>query len=219
MTEKLPAQSSRAVISAASRSPASSGFGIGIRSNTTPQVRGSADPLASSPKSLSKVSKIRCSRAAHASTSGQACLAQRFWPTRHRAQLPPGRRPPRQENSRWRENAKSGRARKHFLRAQCIASIGKTREDVLVRNTWIILQNIGFAPSVGHQADHEFDGKSRAAYDGFAREHVRRKRDARMIHDGWLSDPVFRIDITRNWPGTRCPGNSLIFRVLTGFNA
>jgi hypothetical protein len=60
--EKLPAQSSRAVISAASRSPASSGFGIGIRSNTTPQVRGSADPLARSPKSLSKVSKIRCSR-------------------------------------------------------------------------------------------------------------------------------------------------------------
>ena len=44
MTEKLPAQSSRAVISAASRSPASSGFGIGIRSNTTPRVRGSADP-------------------------------------------------------------------------------------------------------------------------------------------------------------------------------
>jgi hypothetical protein len=70
MTEKLPGQSSRAVISAASRSPASSGFGIGIRSNTTPLVRGSADPLASSPKSLSKVSKIRWSRAAHASTSG-----------------------------------------------------------------------------------------------------------------------------------------------------
>jgi len=73
-----------------------------------------------------------------------------------------------------------------------------------VRNTWIILQNIGFAPSVGHQADHEFDGKSRAAYNGFAGEHVRRKRDARMIHDGWLSDPVFRIDITRTWRGTRC---------------
>ena len=44
MTEKLPVQSSRALISAASRSPASSGFGIGIRSNTTPRVRGSADP-------------------------------------------------------------------------------------------------------------------------------------------------------------------------------
>jgi hypothetical protein len=72
-----------------------------------------------------------------------------------------------------------------------------------VRNTRIILQNIGFAPSVGHQADHEFGGKSRAAYDGFAGEHVRRKRDARMIHDGWLSDPVFRIDITRTWRGTR----------------
>ena|SRR5205807_4064871 len=54
MTEKLPAQSSRAVISAASRSPASSGFGIGIRSNTTPQVCGSADPLASSPEILVK---------------------------------------------------------------------------------------------------------------------------------------------------------------------
>jgi hypothetical protein len=54
MTEKLPTQSSGAVIRAASRGPASSGFGIGIRSNTTPQVRGSADRLASSPKSLSK---------------------------------------------------------------------------------------------------------------------------------------------------------------------
>jgi len=75
MTEKLPVQSSRALISAASRSPASSGFGIGIRINTTPQVRGSTDPRANSPKSLSKVSKIRCSRAAPcqylgASTSG-----------------------------------------------------------------------------------------------------------------------------------------------------
>jgi len=127
MTEKLPVQSSRALISAASRSPASSGFGIGIRINTTPQVRGSTDPRANSPKSLSKVSKIR---------------------------------------------------------AQCIASIGETREDVVARNTWVILQNIGFAPSVGHQADHEFDGKSRATYDGFADEHVGRKRDARMIHDG-----------------------------------
>jgi len=159
-------------------------------------------------------------------------LAWRADPTRRRAQRPPGRRPPRQENSRWRENAKSGRARKHFLRAQCIASIGETGEDVVVRNTWIILQNIGFAPSVGHQADHEFDGNSRAAYDGFAREHVRRKHDARMIHDGWLSDPVFRIDITRIWRGarrrtgptappgecTRAPGlgpGTLIYSILT----
>ena len=53
-----------------------------------------------------------------------------------------------------------------------------------MRNTWIILQNIGFVSTIGDQADHEFDGKSRAAYDGFAREQVRRKRDARMIHDG-----------------------------------
>jgi hypothetical protein len=52
MTERLPTQSSRAVISAASRSPASSDFGMSIRSNTTPRVRGSADPLASSPKSF-----------------------------------------------------------------------------------------------------------------------------------------------------------------------
>ncbi len=74
-----------------------------------------------------------------------------------------------------------------------------------MRNTWIILQNIGFALSVGHQADHEFNGRSRAAYDGFAREHVRRKSDARMIHDGWLSDPVFGIDITRTWRRTRFP--------------
>jgi hypothetical protein len=55
-----------------------------------------------------------------------------------------------------------------------------------VRNTQIILQNISFGPSVGHQADHEFDAKSRAAYDGFAGEQVGRKRDARMIHDGLI---------------------------------
>jgi hypothetical protein len=30
-------------------------------------------------------------------------------------------------------NAKSGRAWKHFFRAQCIASIGETGEDVVVR--------------------------------------------------------------------------------------
>ena len=79
MTEKLPVQSSRALISAASRSPASSGFGIGIRINTTPQVRGSTDPRANSPKSLSKVSKIRCSRAAPCQPRGQHVGVGHAW--------------------------------------------------------------------------------------------------------------------------------------------
>src|SRR5882762_8102283 len=72
MTEKWPAQSSRDVTMLLSRDPISPGFGIGVRNSTTPHLLGSADALASSPKSLSKVSSVRSSRVAHASTSGSA---------------------------------------------------------------------------------------------------------------------------------------------------
>jgi hypothetical protein len=59
MTEKWPAQSSRDMSRLLSRGPISPGFGIGKRNSTTPHVLGNADPLASSPKSLSKVSRVR----------------------------------------------------------------------------------------------------------------------------------------------------------------
>jgi hypothetical protein len=41
----------------------------GIRNTTTPHVTDNADRLATSPKSLSKVNRMRSSRMAHANTS------------------------------------------------------------------------------------------------------------------------------------------------------
>lgn len=68
-TEKLPAQSSRVAIMLTKRLPKSPGCGMGVRNNMTPQVAGSADIFANSPKSLSKVSKTRASSIARWSTS------------------------------------------------------------------------------------------------------------------------------------------------------
>src|SRR5882757_5271986 len=187
MTEKEPAQSSRAVIRSASRCPTLPGLGIGMRSKTTPHVRGSADPLASSPKSLSKVSRMRSSRAAHASTSGSvvpgaATLTQTTsCPAASRAvTAAPGK------FSLARKRI-LGRAREYFLRAQRIACVGKTSDDVVVGNTWVIPEDIGLAPSVGHQADHEFDRNPRPADDRFAGEHVGGERNARMLRHGRLA--------------------------------
>jgi len=67
-----------AVQAGASRREAAERFEISASAADAPQIdsrrwrheRGSADPLARSPKSLSKVSRMRSSRAAHASTSG-----------------------------------------------------------------------------------------------------------------------------------------------------
>jgi len=57
-------------------------------------------------------------------------------------------------------------------RTQCIARIGKTRDDIVVGNARVIPEDVGFGPSVGHQADHEFDGQPRAADDRFAGDHI-----------------------------------------------
>lgn len=64
-TEKCPGQSSRAVMSMAIRDPTSFGRGIGTRNSTMPHPAARGALLASSPKSLSNVSKIRPSRAVH----------------------------------------------------------------------------------------------------------------------------------------------------------
>src|SRR5262249_34885532 len=56
----------------------------------------------------------------------------------------------------------SGCAREYLSRAERIARIGKTRDDIVVGNTRVIPEDIGLAPSVRHQADDEFDFESRA---------------------------------------------------------
>jgi hypothetical protein len=35
--------------------------------------------------------------------------------------------------------------------------MGETRDNVVMLDAGIVLQHVGFAPSIGHQADHEFD--------------------------------------------------------------
>jgi hypothetical protein len=47
-------------------------------------------------------------------------------------------------------------ARETFLQAQRIAGIGEAGDNVIVHNARLILQDIGFAPSGGHQADHKY---------------------------------------------------------------
>jgi predicted nucleic acid-binding protein len=68
-TEKCPAQSDRLFTIAAMIRPASLGKGMGRRNSTTPHAAGSLERQASSPKSLSNVSRMRRSRYARESTS------------------------------------------------------------------------------------------------------------------------------------------------------
>lgn len=65
--------------------------------------------------------------------------------------------------SSFAKKRKSGGAREYLFRAQGIACVGETRDNIVVWNARIILQDIGFASSVGRQSDHEFDRKSRPA--------------------------------------------------------
>jgi hypothetical protein len=116
---------------------------MGMRSKTTPHVRGGADPLASSPKSLSKVSRMRTSRAAHASASesvvpGAAVLTQTTSCTAaSRAVIAaPGK------FSLARKRI-SGCAREYLLRAQRVARISEARDDVVVRDARVIPQDLG----------------------------------------------------------------------------
>lgn len=157
MTEKWPAQSSREATSSASRCPILSGRGIGMRNNTTPHTRGRGDRPASSPKSLSKVSEIRCSRAAHAKTSGSLVpgamvLIQAIsCPAAVMAETAvPGK-------FSLARNRTSGSAREDLLGAKHVAGIRQAGENVVVRDARVILQNICFAPPFCHEADQELD--------------------------------------------------------------
>ena len=105
ITEKWPTQSFLDVTKPARRRPTSLGFCRGMRNNTTPHVPGNGDALANSPKSLSKVSRIRSSRAARASTSGSPVPGASI--LTHATSCPADRSagPLCQENFRWRGSA------------------------------------------------------------------------------------------------------------------
>lgn len=60
----------------------------------------------------------------------------------------------------------SGGARKDFLEHQCIARISEAGDDVVMGQAWIIGDNIGFGPTVGHQPDDKLDGQPRARTTG-----------------------------------------------------
>ena len=64
ITLKCPGQSDRLVSTSVMRVPTSVGFGMATRNNTTPQWAGSPNRHASSPKSLSNVTKTRASATA-----------------------------------------------------------------------------------------------------------------------------------------------------------
>lgn len=104
MTEKWPAQSLRAIIASATFRVLSRAFFIGMRIKTIPHVFGSLAALASSPKSLSKVSKMRSSLTLHAS-QGHRCPALCFLSKRRPVRRPRGRQRPIQESSHSRETA------------------------------------------------------------------------------------------------------------------
>ena len=95
-------------------------------------------------------------------------------------------------------------AREHLLRAQRIARIRKTRDDVFMRNTRVVAKDIGLAPSVGHKADHEFNRKPRPADDRFASEHAGGERNARMLRHRRSATPFSEADITRTRRARRC---------------
>ena len=141
--------------------------------STTPHVLGNADALASSPKSLSKVSRMRPSRAAHARTSaslipGAAILI-------HTTSCPAAASavtvvPGKFSLARKRM---SGCAGEDLLGTQCITRVRKTGNDVVVSYSGVIRHDVGLVPSVGHQSDHEFDREPVPRMTGFPASTVR----------------------------------------------
>src|ERR1700726_325491 len=178
MTEKWPAQSSRDVIMLPSRDPISPGFGIGMRNSTTPPVLGSADALASSPKSLSKVSRVRSSRIPHASTSGSLIPGAAF--LTHTTSYSAAMSAATALLGKFSLARKriSGCAGEDLFGAQRVTRICEAGHDVVVSYSGVIRHDVGFLPSVGHQSDHEFDRKPGPADDRLAGQHGRVERNA-----------------------------------------
>jgi hypothetical protein len=67
------------------------------------------------------------------------------------------------------------------FRAQNVTRIGQAGADVFAREARIVRQDIGLAPTVGHKADDEFDGKARSANNGLSGQDLRVKCYARGL--------------------------------------
>src|SRR5882672_2246943 len=121
---------------------------MGMRSRIIPHVDGSTDALASSPKSLSKVSRIRSSRTAHASTSGSLLPGAAV--LIHTTSLPAASSAATAAPGKFSLARKrmSGRARVYLLSTQHVARVGKTRDDVIVRDIRVVGEDIRLAPTI-----------------------------------------------------------------------
>ncbi len=110
-----------------------------------PQAAGNAADFTRSPKSLSKVSKIRSSFAANAITSKSLApgATNRIQTTSCPAETSPLTAAPGKFSSARKRV--SSRARQNPLGAQRIARIGETTDDVGVIEAGIIGENIGLA--------------------------------------------------------------------------
>jgi hypothetical protein len=150
-----------------------------------PHSEGRVEPFANSPKSLSNVSRMRCSRAAHARTStsvapGAALLTQTMScpATSRAATAAPGK------FSSARKRISSC-ARKYPFGTQSVARIRQASDDIIMGQARITLQNIGLGPAVRHQTDYELHGEPCSTNDRLADEHLSVEHDAWMIcHDG-----------------------------------
>ena len=164
-TVKCPTQSARSSIFAARMAPTPSAGGIGNRSSIIPDDAGNPTCQASSPKSLSKVSSTRLSRAAHANISwsvlpGAAVRIQTIsWPFASSAIIAsPGK------FSLARKRISRG-AWIDFFRSQHIASVGKASRKVFVGDPWIVAQNFALSPAIGHEARADNSASSSLAAD------------------------------------------------------
>jgi hypothetical protein len=159
ITEKCPAQSWREKSTRLKKAPASVAGGIGKRNRTIPHCAGSLACQASSPKSLSKVSRTRSSRTARASTSAsgapgesvrthaRSCPAARSATTASpgKFSLARNRTPPRSVR----------RYRIDFFRAQRIAGVAQARGNILMSDAWVVAQDVCLIPAVRKQAHDE----------------------------------------------------------------
>jgi len=65
-------------------------------------------------------------------------------------------------------NRMSGCAWEYSLRTQYVPRVGQARDYVVPANPGIVGEDFGFAPSIGHEANHELYGEPGAADDRLA---------------------------------------------------
>jgi hypothetical protein len=183
-TEKCPDQSDRLPRRFARRVPTPADDGIGRRNNTIPQASGRLALRAISPKSLSNVTIIRLSRAAHRKTSvsgipgATSPIQTTSCPARTRASTAA----PGKFSSARKRMLRRG---ENLLRMQQIARVAQASRDVFPRQAGIICKNIGLVPAIGHQANDKLDRQPRTANNRLSGQNGRVKYDMimRRCHD------------------------------------